>query len=156
MFVLCAIGLRNGPQMVRRLLEVIGRSQHLVLLHVIDVEPRQDLAHLAGPLRQGPLGGSARQREMSEAEQTAGSQILAETLREIQRAGVTATTRLEKGIPERTIVAVAREVGASVVAICARELPAPHPLQGPASIGHTARFVIDHAPCDVVLLRLAM
>jgi nucleotide-binding universal stress UspA family protein len=25
--------------------------------------------------------------------------------------------------------------------------------RGPASIGHVARFIIDHAPCDVLVLR---
>ena len=41
----------------------------------------------------------------------------------------------------------------SSFAIRASEGSAGHPRLGPASVGHTARFVIDHAPCDVLLLR---
>jgi hypothetical protein len=40
-----------------------------------------------------------------------------------------------------------------LIVIFARELPQAHPGVGPASVGHTARFVLDHAPADILLLR---
>jgi len=39
------------------------------------------------------------------------------------------------------------------VAVLARERPQGHPVQGPPSIGHTARFIVDHAPVDVLIYR---
>ncbi|MCL5264033.1 MAG: universal stress protein [Chloroflexi bacterium] len=153
MLVLCAIGLRSGRQMIRRLLTVVGTGPDLRLLHVIDVRPLHEVERVAGPLRHGPLGGPARDRAISAAEEAAGSEALAGALQEAQQAGGRAVMRLERGVPEHVVVAVAREIGASLVVVCAREIPDGIALPGPASIGHTARFVIDHAPCDVLLLR---
>ncbi|MFN8474839.1 MAG: universal stress protein [Anaerolineae bacterium] len=64
-----------------------------------------------------------------------------------------ATTLVERGKPEQVIVRVAQEGGVALIAIRAREGTAGHPRLGPASVGHTTRFVLDHAPCDVLLLR---
>jgi nucleotide-binding universal stress UspA family protein len=50
-------------------------------------------------------------------------------------------------------VAVAGEVGADLIGLRARAQWDRHPPAGPGSVGHTARFVLDHAPCDVLLLR---
>jgi nucleotide-binding universal stress UspA family protein len=68
------------------------------------------------------------------------------------RAGLGAvTTQLMRGQPERVIVDLAaREV--DLVVVGAREGVAVLPT-GPESVGHVARFVLDHAPCNVLLVR---
>lgn len=155
MRVLCAIGRRGGAELARRALELAGANPELTLLYVIDSGPRRDLDQWTGPLRRGPLGGPARTHAIEAAEDSSSDEILTEAEAAAQQAGVSATRRVERGKAEQVIVAVAREIGAELVAIRARERPEEHPLQGPPSIGHTARFVVDHAPCDVLLVRLA-
>jgi nucleotide-binding universal stress UspA family protein len=156
MRVLCAIGIRGGGELVRRVVAYTGGAAvELLLMHVTDVGPRHDLDQLGGPFRRGPRGGPERERALDAAEAEAGRASLAEASAEAQRSGVTASTRLERGRPEQVLVAVARETGVALLALNAREQPAGHPAAGPGSVGHTARFVLDHAPCDVLLLRHA-
>jgi hypothetical protein len=68
MRVLCAIGQRGGPELIRRLAIVTGSRPELLLLHVIDIGPRRDLEQLRGPLRKagaraGPRGRRGRCRQ---------------------------------------------------------------------------------------------
>jgi len=154
MRIVCAVGLRGGAELMRRVLAVAAGAQpELVLLHVIPTGPREDLAHITGPLRPGPRGEPRHARDISAAEEAAGRAALAEAAAEAQAASVPATLRLERGRPEQVAVAVAREVRAGLVAIRARDHAEGHPFIGPGSVGHVARFVLDHAPCDVLLLR---
>lgn len=48
---------------------------------------------------------------------------------------------------------IADTAAVALICISAREGSEGHPHIGPASVGHTARFVLDNAPCDVLLLR---
>lgn len=58
-----------------------------------------------------------------------------------------------QGRPEREIVNVAAEWQADLVIICScPEYGGMHAL-GPRSVGHVARFVLDHAPCPVLMIR---
>ena len=149
MRILCAIGERRGTELVRRVAQIARPGDELVLLHVIDSGPRHDLNHLGGTLRPHHL----QREELDAAEQEAGQRMLEESSAEAGQLGLPAATRLEKGRPEQVIVALVRELDTALVALLARENPHAHPVQGPPSIGHTARFVIDHAPADVLVLR---
>ena len=171
MKILCAIGTRGGPELIRRLREVIGPGHDVRLLHVIDVGPRGTLEkylhgprllrhplppgpHEPGPLRGAslpPAAGAAA--PMDEAERAAGEAALEEARREGARLGLAMQTDIQKGQPERIIVQEARESGSALIAILASEGSMGRPQIGPESIGHTARFVLDHAPCDVLLVR---
>jgi nucleotide-binding universal stress UspA family protein len=149
MRILCAIGIRRGVELVRRVSSFTRPGDELVLVHVLDVGPRHDLNHLEGTLRPHHL----QHHELNEAEQEAGKATLQEATEEAKRIGVPVTTRLERGRPEQVIVELARDPTVGAVALLAREMPHGHPLQGPPSVGHTARFVVDHAPVDVLVFR---
>ena len=153
MMIVCAIGLRRGPQLLQRLAPLLKSGEDLLLVHVIDATPRQKWEQAPSPLRLGPHPRPERDRQMNEAEINLGQTILAEALAEAQRLGWTAAVRLERGKPERVLVQVAQEIGAKLLVEFARELPEGHPIIGPSSVGHAARFVLDHAPCPVLLLR---
>jgi nucleotide-binding universal stress UspA family protein len=58
-----------------------------------------------------------------------------------------------EGRPEREIVQCALEWNADLVVICPRSPGLGGPPLGPRSVGHVARFVLDHAPCPVLLVR---
>jgi nucleotide-binding universal stress UspA family protein len=62
-------------------------------------------------------------------------------------------TRLARGRPEQEIVRAAAELHSDLLVVGARFKSGPRPASGPPSVGHVARFVLDHAPCDVLLLR---
>jgi nucleotide-binding universal stress UspA family protein len=136
--------------MLRQLAAVgAGRLDYL-LLYVIDTGPRHEWEkHLKGPLRHRP----PREAKVMGVEESAGQAALQEALATAQQLGFTAEVMLKQGKPEQVIVQVARDVAASLIVISAREGAAGHPRLGPASVGHTARFVLDHAPCHVLLLR---
>ena len=153
MMIMCAIGLRRGPQLLHRLKLLRESGEDLLLVHVIDVAPRLRWEQTPRPLHPGSHPRSERDGYMNEAEMRSGETILAETQAEAQRLGWTAAVRLERGNPERVLVQVARETAATLLVEFARELPEGHPVLGPSSVGHTARFVLDHAPCPVLLFR---
>jgi nucleotide-binding universal stress UspA family protein len=149
----------------------------LHLLHVVDQRPLGEFGLAAGHLpgragqaserlrHMGSLGAEAGQKMLAEAEVIAAHRLPPGTaIRRWQRAGV----------PEHEIIAAAYEVGAHLIVLGAAEDPAgppperhgppPHPArhepprrEAPAKVPRrhlspTVRFVVDHAPCDVLLL----
>lgn len=161
MKVLCAIGIQGGAEVVHRLLQRVGMEHELCLLHVIDTGPRHTLdefLHGPGPLRRPrppppPPGRPQPLDPVDRAEAEAGAAALEEARREAEGAGARISTQVERGRPEQVIVQVAQEQRCDLIAIQASEGAAGRPRLGPKSVGHTARFVLDHAPCDVLLLR---
>jgi nucleotide-binding universal stress UspA family protein len=67
-----------------------------------------------------------------------------------------AQTHSREGNPEREIIQCASEWHADLIVICPRSPAFGGPALGPKSVGHVARFVQDHAPCPVLLIRLPM
>ncbi len=157
MNVLCAIGIQGGPEVVQRVVRALGSGQALHLLHVIDAGPRHTLeAFLRGPgprRRARPPPPPGRAQPIDRAEEEAGAAALEEARREAERAGVHFSAQVERGRPEQIIVRIAQERRCDLTAIQANEGAEGRPRLGPDSVGHTARFVLDHAPCDVFLLR---
>jgi nucleotide-binding universal stress UspA family protein len=156
MNVLCAIGLQGGPEVIRRVLGVIGAQHDLFLLHVIDTGPRHTLEeYLHGPglLRRPPPTPVGREHPVDEAELAAGNSAMEEVRQEAERAGFRFQTELLRGKPEQIIVQMARTWNCQLITIQTSQGTQGRPHIGPESVGHTARFVLDHAPCDVLLLR---
>jgi nucleotide-binding universal stress UspA family protein len=155
MNVLCALGARDSAALIERLLEYVPHAGlELLLLFVIDEGPRHDLARLRGPLHRGPRLNPERRTQMDEAELRQSDASLAEARAVAERMpGITATTRRMHGNPERTIVEVASADNVDLVVVGAREGLREQLLPGPHSVGHVARYVLDHAPCDVLLIR---
>jgi nucleotide-binding universal stress UspA family protein len=162
MKILCAVGMQGGVELVRRVHEVVGTEHELVLLHVIDSGPRRaldEILHRPGrrppPSPPPPPPGQAAGRDpaIDAAEQAAGEAALAEARQDAERAGFAARSELRKGRPEQVIVMLAGALGCPLIAIQAGAGSQGRPAIGPESMGHVARFVLDHAPCDVLLLR---
>jgi len=149
MRILCAIGDRRGAELVTRVARFSRPGDELQLLHVVDTGPRHPVNHLEGHLRPP----HPPREELNAAEQEAGEAMLKEALEAASMSGLSAATRLERGRPEQVVVSLARETGVDLVVVLGRENPRSHPLQGPPSVGHTARFIVDHAPVDVLLIR---
>ncbi|MGH3550028.1 MAG: universal stress protein [Pseudonocardiaceae bacterium] len=116
----------------------------LVLLHVVDVRVTEALHGAYG----GLLGRGQRRRDPGEAV----GQLAADAGRELLAAAAVALGRparrdLRAGHIEREVVAACE--GAALL-VCARD--GDRSRLGPNSLGRHTRFVIDHAPCTVLLI----
>lgn len=148
----------------------------LSLLHIVDTRPLSEFrlaaerlpgraGQAAGRLHEmGARGAEASQRMLEEAEAMAVPRLPpGTTVRRLQRTGV----------PEHEIIATAYEIGANLIVLGAaedpagppppkhRQAPLPEPPRPRISeeprivqrhLSPTVRFVVDHAPCDVLLL----
>jgi nucleotide-binding universal stress UspA family protein len=150
MRVLVCLDGTNGVQ-VSKATEILSAVQPLILgmLYVTDSGPRRDIEHTRERFlrRLGPP--RARVDEMEQAELAAAQDVLNEGLRYLPNA----ETFQRQGRPEREIVNFAAEWQADLVVICPRGEYGAKPTIGPRSVGHVARFVLDHAPCPVLLVR---
>lgn len=124
--------------------DVAGPDDELRLIHVTD-SGIAELAHgsfeaLVGRGAGGPDPGDAVAREAARA---AGTLLDAAEA----RLGRTCTRDLRAGRPEREVTRAAADVG---LLILARD--GDHSSLGPRSLGPPTRFVVDHAPCRVLLV----
>src|SRR5207245_9772071 len=92
-----------------------------------------------------------RERELVEAELVGGASALTEA--EVRARALVATVKSlhVAGEPGRAVCYVA--AGELVDLIVMRAGGRDQPPVGPRSLGPTARFVTDHSPCPVLLLR---
>lgn len=150
MRVLCCLDGTNSEEVSKAVSALVNSEKRIVgLLYVVDSGPHGEMERkregLMRPRRpSGPLHERVRQ-----ADSMAVQDILDEGLRYIPGA-----ERLQReGRPEREIVLCAAEWQADLVVICPRSPRFGGPAIGPKSVGHVARFVLDHAPCPVLLVR---
>jgi nucleotide-binding universal stress UspA family protein len=138
--------------------EVIGSQHDLHLLHVMDTGPRKTMQeYLFGPGQLHRTPPPERIKSLDAAEQAAAEAAVEEARQAAEQAGFRVQTdiqtEIEPGKPEQIIVRAAHLWGCQLIVIRASEGSEGRPKIGPQSVGHTARFVLDHAPCDVLLLR---
>ena len=141
-----------------RVEQVVGPGEPAVvtLLHVVEIGPRE----LAGPdpaLRRGPWPLPRRdaiERRFAEADDEAAASLLS-LWRDRFAAAMPAASfepLVASGRPEQEIVAAAGRLRIDAVILCARPRTGPTE-PGPRSVGHVARFVVDHSPVPVLLVR---
>ncbi|MFT4216900.1 MAG: universal stress protein [Micropruina sp.] len=96
----------------------------------------------------GSLIGRGRRRQATEQLDQLGREAAETMLRQArERLGQDAEVRLESGFPERIVTAAA---GDADYLILGRD--GDHTRLGPGSLGKHTRFVVDHAPCRVLLI----
>ena len=151
MRVLCCLDGTNIEHITRVLSTLVTADKRTIgLLYVTDLGPHHEIERKReGLLRprhlNGPLYEKMRQDEVASAQD-----ILQEGLRYLPGA----QTLSREGNPEREIIQCAAEWNADLIVICSRSPVFGGPALGPKSVGHVARFVLDHAPCPVLLVRL--
>lgn len=127
---------------------VLSHSQ-IALVHVID----DRAAYEVRQSRQGYLLHRGlrpdRQEAMARADETAAAAAFARTKSLLGTpTDDDVGTVLLHGNPEREVVREARERAADLVVVFGRGGD-----PGPKSIGKVARFIIDHVPCTILLVR---
>jgi nucleotide-binding universal stress UspA family protein len=121
----------------------------IALLTVIDIGPREDIDRMRGRFLRAPMRHQPVTQEMLAAETAAAQDTLDAGLASVKGA----ETLVRQGRPELEIVNAAAEWRADVILICPCAQYGKPPRLGPRFVGHVARFVLDHAPCPVLLVR---
>ncbi|KUL51398.1 universal stress protein UspA [Streptomyces sp. NRRL F-4489] len=120
------------------------QGAELVLLHV----SAPDAPAAAHGAYAGLLGRGHRERDPGTRLEDLAASSAGELLRAAaERLGRPCTTQERTGRPERAVVAAAE--GADLL-ILARDGDRAH--LGPRSLAPASRFVVDHAPCPVLLV----
>ena len=105
------------------------------------------LIHVATVDLPGPPGRRHEEvlARMADLAGEAAQALLDDAVERLDDGSVTIYTLAESGLPEDVVMQAAADVDLLVIARDSRH-PSPH------SIGHAPRFVVDHAPCDVLLV----
>jgi nucleotide-binding universal stress UspA family protein len=116
----------------------------ITLLHVASTEPET----VARAARRGLLGRRppplAARETLQEVSEQAANELLAEAQ---MRLGRTAALQARRGRVEREVVAAAQGMD---ILVLARD--GDRERLGPRSLGPATRFVVDHAPCRILLI----
>ena len=151
MRVLCCLDGTNLEQVSNAIVTLIpAEPLTLNFLYVIDTRPHEEMERRTGPLLRRARPDAPRLERMHQADEGAAQEILEEA----RGVHPNAETLYRRGQPERVIVNYAAEWNADMIVICPRSSWNEGPTTGPKSIGHVARFVVDHAPCPVLLVRM--
>lgn len=151
--VLLAIKGNEDEGWLGRVVGVTGlrSAERVLLVHVVDTEPRHDLA--LG--RERYLGrrrlGEDRLEELTRVEEESAAATLESARADLRSAGIP-DERLDvvvlHGKPNETIRELAVRERFDLIVVAGRsERPGPH------SLGKTARFLIDHAPVAGMMVR---
>ena len=149
--LMCVDGI-SASQLLPGAMPLVAAPARWAAVHVIDVRGRLAL----GALRHGIAGAGPLPAHLATAIEEAGREHARAVLTVAADAFVRHGLRSDAGLvrlgePGREICAAAATWSADVVVLRASRHTRPEP--GPRSVGHTARFVVDHAPCPVLLIR---
>jgi nucleotide-binding universal stress UspA family protein len=150
MRVLCCLDGTNVEQVSRAVSTLLrAESRTVGVLYVTDTGPQEEMERHRERFLRPPHPPLPRREQMRQAEEASAQEILEEGSRSLGGAEMLRRT----GRPEREIVHAAAQWQADVLVICSRSPQGGGPPIGPKSVGHVARFVLDHAPCPVLLVR---
>jgi nucleotide-binding universal stress UspA family protein len=122
----------------------LPRDAEVTLLHVASTEPEA----VARAARRGLLGRHQLPAAAPEPLRAISEQAASELLADAEtRLGRPATLQARRGRVEREVVAAAEPMD---ILVLARD--GDRQRLGPRSLGPTARFIVDHAPCRVLLI----
>lgn len=165
MRILCCLDGTNSTQLSHAIFALVNTSPApggsapltssattIGLLYVIDTGPHTEMERQRLRFLRSSEPASPRREQIHQAELVAAREILEEG----QQAFPGAETEQRTGRPEREIVSYATAWQADMIVIGSHTPADTHILPGPRSVGHVAHFVLDHAPCPVLLLRPRM
>jgi nucleotide-binding universal stress UspA family protein len=132
------------PACVDAARDVAGPDDEVVLLHAVP----DDVAGTAGGAFAGLLGRGRSVADPGERVAALAETAAAELLTAAgDRLGRPAEVRRRRGRVERAVVEAAADAD---LLVCARD--GDRSRLGPRSLGAPTRFVVDHAPCAVLLV----
>jgi nucleotide-binding universal stress UspA family protein len=152
MRVLCCLDGTNAEQVSKTVVLFLKQEgQTFALLYVTDSGPHKEMELSRVRFLRPPDLSLPRRAQIHQAEEASAQDILLEGQRYLNLGEVEKVHLV--GRPEREIVNYAASWRADLIIICPRSIYNEKPAIGPKSVGHVARFVLDHAPCPVLLAR---
>jgi nucleotide-binding universal stress UspA family protein len=155
--VLVALGVRDAWALVEHTIRMLQPTAlDLLLVYVVDEEHHQHVLRLPGGLGRRHEPHETRRHGLAQAEDQAGGKSLGRGVEAVLDSGISlehVDRRLVRGRPAQAVVELAEDEGCDLIVVRARDEVHVRMPAGPASVGHTARFILDHAPCDVLLIR---
>jgi nucleotide-binding universal stress UspA family protein len=140
--VLVWVGLRTWPACVDAARRLPPASTRITLIHVVDPPEAADGAYL-GLMGRRPPGRDPGSRITEFALNSAAELLDAAA----SRLGRPCDQIRRQGRPEQAVVTAAADADLLIVA-----RDGDQSRLGPKSLGKEARFVVDHAPCPVLLV----
>lgn len=146
------------PELVAKVMGPVGPEDEITLLHVAESGPRELVAYHPA-VRRGPWprpNRDAVDHRLADADDAETAALLAVWHERFAAALPAARIAhlVAQGRPEQEIVAAAQRLKADAIVLCARPRTGPTE-PGPRSVGHVARFVLDHSPAPVLLIRFS-
>lgn len=150
MRLLCCLDGINIEQISAAVSSLLRQNDLTIgALYVTDTGPHGEIERQRERFPGHPGLRPMRREQMQQADQAAAQDILDEGVRYLPGAEKLQRT----GKPEREIVMCASAWQADLIVLCPRSPQRADPVLGPRSVGHVAHFVLDHAPCPVLLVR---
>jgi nucleotide-binding universal stress UspA family protein len=157
-FVVALAGTEDAalPQQVAQVVGPGESALEVTLLHVEETGPRE-LAAYHQAVRRGPWPLPKKdviEHRLAEADEEGTAALLAVWHERFASALPSARIAhlVAHGRPEQEIVASAGRLNADALIVGARPRTGTTE-PGPRSVGHVARFVVDHSPVPVLLVR---
>ncbi|MDQ6710091.1 MAG: universal stress protein [Candidatus Dormibacteraeota bacterium] len=152
MRILLGIDGDDTGRLVRELATLVSLlDNELLLVHVQDTGARGEMELIRGRFPGRALPADRLER-ISAAERARVDEILREGQEAARAVARAVEVHADAGEPGRLLAAIAAERQIDLLVVGARSGMRAVPA-GPKSLGHTARFVVDHGPCPVLLLR---
>ena len=150
MRILVGVASRGAPELLRALDPLVSVSgQEWSWFTCWTTGAREEMELAGGRLRSRPIPRH-RLREIAEAERQAARAALDEAVEVALALGALPETLIEEGEPGRILCRRIEERDCDLGRGGARRRP-KRDQAGPKSVGHTARFVLDHSPRPVQL-----
>ncbi|MFN8592006.1 MAG: universal stress protein [Thermomicrobiales bacterium] len=125
-----------------------------VLFFVSDTRPTEEVEHALQRLPGRDSGRHRAEARIRHVVKWSEEDVRAAVTAWLNAADYPAELVVRRGRPEQEILRLAEERSVSLIALGGgRGLPGRYPGPGPAPLSPVARYVVDHALCDVLLLR---
>lgn len=149
---ICLSGLEVA-EFAKHVCNRLPSQAELILLYVIDTRPAEELNFARKTHLFGARTGANRQQQMHASEQTLAQEILNEAAAVFSGSQFQLKEKVTLvGRPEEQIIRYVREHSTDLLVMGVRYKsdlkPAP-----PGHLGPVARFIIDHTPCDLLIIR---
>jgi nucleotide-binding universal stress UspA family protein len=146
------------PEQVAKVVGPGGPAVEVTLFHVEETGPRE-LATYHQAVRRGhwPLPKKdAIEHRLANADDEEAAALLTVWQERFAAAmpGIEIAHLVARGRPEQEIIAAAQRLHADALILGARPRTGPTE-PGPRSVGRVARFVLDHSPVPVLIIRLS-